>query len=427
MTAALRRPGALVWTLLALALAVRLAGVAVVDFKAVDDPADYDRMAASIAAGDGYPPSNFLENGGPSAIRPPLYPYTLAAVYETTGARFNAARVTGAFLGTAAVALIGLVAWRLFDRRTATVAIAIAALFPPPMVNGLSILSEPLFVVLELGALLAALEFRESAQRRWLVATGVLVGLATLTRVVGLVLLVPVIALVWRTAFPGARSFASPAIVVVTAALTILPWTVRNAVELDAFVPVATTGGYLMAGTYQDAARNDPEYPGAWRVANADPKLARIMREGNGDEAEIERRLWSEALEYMGDHPLYVAEVGGRNTLRLFELEGREWNRLSTASIGLPTWVADAGFFGFWLLVPFVLVGAFTRAARAVPLAIWAFPLVCVAAAAFTEAFTRLRAPIDPFLVILASLGAIALWDRYRGNWRSRSMRQHAR
>ncbi len=67
--------GAVVWLLLALALAVRLA--LVFESRGAGlrlDAVDYDAFGRSIARGDGFPESSLAASGGPTALRPPLYP-----------------------------------------------------------------------------------------------------------------------------------------------------------------------------------------------------------------------------------------------------------------------------------------------------------------------------------------------------------------
>src|SRR5215213_9692357 len=192
--------------LLAFALLLRLAFiVATPGYAPQHDDRDYDRLACGLVAGEGYTrvgPANTERACGDSptgeatAFRPPGFPMFLAAVYtvsEPLGIeRWTAARVAQAVLGTAVVALLGLVAWQLFGRRVALAAMALGAVFPPAIVLGGSLLSETLFSALMLAAIAAALgDRRAGGDRRWLVVAGVLCGLAFLTRSNAPALLIP--------------------------------------------------------------------------------------------------------------------------------------------------------------------------------------------------------------------------------------------
>src|SRR5438105_8750844 len=145
------REGMLTAAVLVLALGLRVAYIAThplplshdpADYQHFLDPADYQRFAVSIAAGHGYPKSLYAPGGGPTAFRPPGYPYFLAAVYAVAGDHINLARVLQALLGTISVGLIGLIALRLFGRRAALIALVLAAIYPPLVLSSSTLISE---------------------------------------------------------------------------------------------------------------------------------------------------------------------------------------------------------------------------------------------------------------------------------------------
>ena len=75
-----------------------------------------------------------------------------------------------------------------------------------------------------------------------------------------------VLAAGWRRGhrLDGARRVA-------VAALTVLPWTIRNYVVSDgALIPISVQDGAAY-GTFNDEAANDPACPYAWRFALRDP------------------------------------------------------------------------------------------------------------------------------------------------------------
>src|SRR4051794_24938260 len=179
-----RRYGWAVGVVLLLALALRLGYVALTPgYAIVDDARDYDTHARSIAAGDG-----FARLGpGPSrvtAFRPPAYPILLAGVYTLTGhetkadeQRVFAGRVANALVGTAIVALIGVLALQVCARRAAPAGWALGAVYRPLIRVGGALMWEPLFGALRPGALTAAIAYRRSPHRlRWVVLAGVLGG-----------------------------------------------------------------------------------------------------------------------------------------------------------------------------------------------------------------------------------------------------------
>src|SRR5687768_8161725 len=103
------RPRSLAVAVIAVALLARLGLALLYDPPAASgDAADYARHAEAISESGTYPPSQSALGGGPSAFRPPGYPFLLALTYEVLG-RDAGPRVVGALLGTLAVVLLGLV------------------------------------------------------------------------------------------------------------------------------------------------------------------------------------------------------------------------------------------------------------------------------------------------------------------------------
>ncbi len=412
----LPRLGLAVWALLAVALVLRLGYVAATpDYTLVADAKDYDFYARSIATGQGYG----FSHGLPTAFRPPGYTFLLAGVYDVAGVaraeadeRLPPARIVQAFIGTLAVALIGLIAAQLWGRRVALAALALGAVYLPLILIGGALMSEPLFVVLMLGSLAAAIQHRRSAHGyRWALLAGFVGGLAVLTRANGLVLLAPLAFGVW-TVRPrwSWRALAPPALLVAVALATVAPWTVRNAVELHAFVPVSTQLGSALAGTYNDDARHDRANPASWRALKRVDDLRDIYGQiGTIPEPTLEKQLRSASLHYIGDHPAYVATVAFWTTRRLLELGGLDWARHTYATVSVEPGWANAGIIVFWVVALLAVAGAFTVRARRTPLFVWAVPALMYLSVVFLVVETpRYRSPIDPFVILLAALAVTA-------------------
>jgi 4-amino-4-deoxy-L-arabinose transferase-like glycosyltransferase len=273
-------------------------------------------------------------------------------------------------------------------------------------------MSEPLFVVLMLGSLAAAIQHRRSAHAyRWALLAGFVGGLAVLTRANGLVLLLPLAVGVW-TVRPrwSWRALAPPALLVAVALATVAPWTVRNAVELHAFVPVSTQLGSALAGTYNDEARLDRENPASWRSLRRVDDYRHIYAQvGTIPEPTLEKKFRSASLHYIGNHPAYVATVAFWTTRRLLELGGLDWARHTYATVSVEPGWANAGIVLFWVVALLAVAGAFTVRARRTPLFVWAVPALMYLSVVFLVVETpRYRSPIDPFVILLAALAVTA-------------------
>jgi 4-amino-4-deoxy-L-arabinose transferase-like glycosyltransferase len=406
--------------LLVLALVIRIGYIeATPDYDLVHDAWGYDYHARSLAVGEGYG----LSHNRPTAFRPPGYPFLLAGVYKVFGVeasrraeRLPVARYAQAVIGTIVVALVGLLAHQLWDRRVALAALALAAVYLPLILIGGAVMSEPLFVALMLGSLAAAVQHRRSPHRyRWVVLAGVLGGLASLTRANGLILLAPLAVAAWdmRPRW-SRRALLPPAVLVAVALLTVSPWTVRNAVQLHAFVPVSTQLGSALAGTYNDQARNDHENPASWRSLKHIPEYKAIYdRAASIPEVELERRIRSSAMRYVREHPLYVGEVAYWTTRRMLDLGGLEWARHTASTVSVDRAWATAGVICFWVFALLAIGGLLTGWARRAPGFVWAVPALMYLSVVFLVVETpRYRSAIDPFVVLLGALAVTWLVER---------------
>jgi 4-amino-4-deoxy-L-arabinose transferase-like glycosyltransferase len=403
-----------------LALIVRVALVlGTSDYAPRTDSADYDRSAVSLVQHGTFPSSYLAAKGGPTGFRPPLFPIALAGVYELTGtgsatSRWEAARIFEALLGAVAVLLLSLIALRIWGRRTALIAGAIAAVDPPLILVGSSLLSESLFIPLVLGATLVALVYRDQPRLRWALLSGVLIGLAALTRGNGVFLAIPLAFLVW-TARPRLRrrSIAVPLALLVAAALTISPWTIRNEVVFGQFVPISTETGYILAGTYNDAIQYEKDYPALWYLPIAQLRTL-YAAHPNYNEAQVSSRLTSEGLSYIGNHPGSLLRTAFWSGMRLLNLTGTTLERLYAFGEAYPLWLTTWSVYAFWVVLALSIAGALTAAARRAPWALWAIPGIVILSTLFFEGMTRYRSPADPFFVLAAALAIATLVGRSR-------------
>ena len=415
------------------ALALRIGEVQGTSFRPRNDAGSYLTLASYIARTGDYslrrtPGSGAGGTRGPSAYFAPGFPYFLALVdildgHETRrDGAIHPARISQAVLGTITVALIGLVALELFGEVAGLIALVLAAVYPVLIELSVTLVAENLLTALVLAAVYAALRVRRArsawASYAWVAGTGVLAGLATLTHENGIVLLIPLILAVW-SGRPRLRprSLAAPVLLIATVALTIVPWTIRNAVVMHHFIPVSDETGITLVGTYNVASAADPQLAYKWRVFYGIPGERALIRESPTlTEPQIGARLESQALHYISAHPFSPFAVAFHNTLRMFELEGSFAWQASAAAVSLPTNTARVGIFSFWLLCLLAIAGAFTRLARSAPTWVWVVPLLLALSVVVVNVETpRFREPVDPFLVLLAAAGVATAVGRLRG------------
>ena len=411
------------------ALVVRLV-VVVADtgYEPGNDAFEYDLQARAVAEDGSYTRSLYLIQGGPSAVRSPGYTYFLGGIYALSGDSVTAGRIAGAVLGALAVLLLYLIARRIWGRRTGLVAAALAALFPPLVLLSRDLLSESLFIALELGAVLCVLNFRRSGgMLRWAAAAGALCGMAALTRNTGLALLLAMALGVWILR-PRLRllSLAAPAVMIACAALVIAPWTIRNAIEFGRFLPLTTSPGIATAGTYNEVSHGDGATHGAWRDPQLVPRFLPLFVTAGIDEGTVDATLRREAREFAWEHPGYLAETSVWNLLRLFEIAGGsvvDGRGEPVDDRGIGSAVPLSERIGLAAVALLAAVGIFaivrtrspaeagTRRIPAGPPFLWLIPTLMIITAMPIAGLPRYRLPADPFLLILAAIGALWLFD----------------
>jgi len=369
------------------------------------DPADYDRLGRLLADGGGFGES-VVAGGGPTSFRPPGYPVWLGSVYAATGDSITAARILQAVLGGVAVVLLGLLARRLWGSRVAVVVAVLAAVHPQLLVASTALLSEAIFVPVELVALWTVVRFRDTGRTGWLVAAGLSSGVVILVRPVGAVVLLAVVLLAGR--------LRAAALAVAAALLVVVPWLVRDYQAFDMFVPVSTLDGFNLAGTYNDTAANDPPSTRyAFRPSNLVPDHVPIIEANAGDELGMARDLRRQALEHIRDHPTAPVEAMARNSLRLAGLAGFEITATSMrVDAGYGRSVAWAVHLALFPTVAAAGAGAYlarreplARLLAMVPAGLWLLTVPVLGHA-------RLRGAIEPLLVLFAGLAVVRAADR---------------
>ncbi len=388
----------------------------------VFDAAAYSTIAANLDRGEGFtlgkgatqPASNYSPG-------PPLF---VAGVYKLSGGvHERLARIVLALLGTLSVLFTYLIGRRLSGPPAGLIGAAAIAIYPALLEYQGMLMGEPLAATLLSGAVLASLWAADSERSsRWLLP-GVAFGALTLVRpeYLGVALLVGLVVLAkdWRGGWRVA--LAPSALLLVGVAVVVVPWTTRNAIALDRFVPVSTGGGQvLFAGTYLPSD-GDPEKVGA-EVVERHPELF-------GPHA-VERLRLEQILARLA-----AQRYPGMETDRALSKMGKEqlWDDLSEEPLEYAGFVAtkvwriwthgqravmqEPGWKLFhWALLVFGLVGLAVLAAkrRWEALLIAVIFLSITAISALLVASPRRVLVMMPLLAALAGAGATAAWQQLR-------------
>ena len=214
----------------------------------------YEVAASRLAsAGDFVSPS--IE---PTAGWPPGFPFVMSVLYRVFGEHLKLALALNVVLATATAVLLYLIAERMFGRLAGRIAGGFFAILPGPIFFTGLYMSETIGVFIVVAFLALAVFLPE---RRWTaIALGVALGLAALTHGAGLLLAIVPLAMWWGR-YPTRDWVRHAAVLLAAMVLTIAPWTIRNAIVMDAFIPVANNASWTLYVGHNPIANGGPELP----------------------------------------------------------------------------------------------------------------------------------------------------------------------
>jgi 4-amino-4-deoxy-L-arabinose transferase-like glycosyltransferase len=376
------------------------------------------------AAGDG---------GEPSARRPPLYPMLLSKfAVDGEVTRLNVA-LLHLGLGVATVGLVFVVSQRLHLGSWGTVAAVLVACDPILLQQSTLVMTETLAAFLAALALYLLTRTSDDGRAWNAMLAGGALGLAVLCRPTFLIWLVAC-----ACAMPVLRGFWTQRLVrtaaILLAALVVLsPWAVRNWLAFGSPIITTTHGGYTLAlannpSLYEHLRSGHPlaewgvedlQYERTWELY-AGQRLDGIWlwetryietfgRPPTGDwyERAEDAYCYEVAFRTIRDDPAMFAYS---SVLRL----GQLWSPLpnpSTHSSTLLRYAVAVWYIGVYALA---LVGIVRLRWRILQTPwVWGVLLALSFTLVHTFYWTnlRMRAPVMPFVCLLAAVGAGWLWD----------------
>ncbi|HWF73623.1 MAG TPA: glycosyltransferase family 39 protein, partial [Solirubrobacteraceae bacterium] len=376
-----RREAYLLLAAIAVGVAARIAYVlATRHFALAGDEVEYDSEGWLIAHGHLFYtrlPYGILTNG---AWKPPGYPLWVGVWYAIVGHHPLVVRFAQVPFGAVNIFLSWILARRLFGSRVAIAAGFVVALYPLAFQYEELLYSEALATPLTLAVLIVI--FTGTPTRRRAVLCGVLLGVSLLIRASDVFLLAGVL-VAWGTRAGWRRGIALTALATLAAALVVAPWTVRNAVVLHGFVPIAIDDAALY-GTFNAQSANDPVYPYAWRTEP--PAAAPLFNPRHPlDELTLHDKLLHLGLSYISAHPTSVLGAFFWNGLsRLWDIRRRSHSLAEVPFEGRSRLLTNLGLDVYDVLLPLALIGLW-RARRRRELVFGVLAIALAAAIVFTS------------------------------------------
>lgn len=415
------------WWLVAVGVALRVvwAFVAARQPKILADPMTYLTAAQRIADGQGY--VGFY--GFPTSYFPPGYPWFIGIYQwflELVGLgdhQVIAVALLQSLLSGAAIAATFLIGRSIGGQRVGLVAAGILALWPNLILHSSLALSETLFITLLTVSLAGLLSMFDDGRWIWWRAAlgGLCMGAATMVRP-QVLLIAGAVVLIWALARPGWAELAKRCAVLGIGVLVFVgPWTVRNMVVLDGFVPVSTNDGDNLCVGF------NPEATGHFGVPDS-CDTGEFYIDGPDAELRRQKETRQRAIDWVLDNP---GEQPGLAWKKLwFTFRSDDDAIWASMSFGQDPWMSQplrTTLFGlsgsFYAAVMLFAAGGLVLASRVG----WRVraanpaPLIVVAGAVISSLLpimffgdARFKVPGAPFYALLAAVAMVGAVDWIR-------------
>ncbi len=378
------------------------------------DAAIYNNLAHSLLKDHCY----CYAPGHPTAFRPPLWPYTIAAVYALFGDHVESVRMLCGILGSGTCVLVYFFAKDLFGRRIALLIGLLAAFYAGLFIWDGWLFAESLYIFCQTFFLFALARLQQgSPWKTWGIVGGIALGAAALTRpngalLLGLLCLWAAIVAIGR--IQPWRLAARNLVVIALVAIAInLPWSLYTYPVTHSLLPESTVGTTLL-GAYNDTTAQ--QGTGIYALWWLSPELNADIHDHSPADEKADVRM---ALAWIRSHPdempgLLAAHLGNmwipfKNTyvsLPFEQFPDRPTSRL-VRDVLLP----DMSYAVFALAALGLLLTWRRKRGQLLGISL-VIALTIVQNVAFYGS-PRFRAPIEPFLVILA--GGVFWWLSYHG------------
>lgn len=356
--------------------------------------------------------------GGTTYFRAPFYIYCLALVYKLFTISLWSARLFGLVVGLLTVAVTYFLGRRAFDRKTGLVAAMVYACYPYAVYFEMELLLVSLFTLLLTAAIWSAQRWNQAANFRIGLLTGLLLGLASITRPTALAL-VPVLGLYHIYCAKGIQGrWKSMAPFALGLLLIVGPISIRNLVVAGDPVLISSQGGInFYIGNNETADGTTAALPkplGAnWRISDitaiAETETGHDLKPG-----EVSTFWAWRAIDWIIENPSEFASRQANKFYHSFlNLEASNNRDLGLFFDKIAILSYNPLSFGLlFMFAVFGLVAGFRTHRSSNLLPIIVAVLTLVVSVFFLS--SRFRQPLIPLYAILASYGLIELLRRLK-------------
>jgi 4-amino-4-deoxy-L-arabinose transferase-like glycosyltransferase len=367
----------------------------------------YDTFARNLLAGEGF--SNMVHY--PDIFFQPIYPLFVSFWYLIFGPSPMLVCLIQGVLGCATAIFVYLIGKQLFDRNVGYISLITVLFYPYTTFLDTALTDMSLFTFFLVISIYFLLKVKEKPDLAHIIPAGFSLGLATLTR--GTILLfLPFVAIWLLLMLDFSRAVRTYILIMLFVLLSITPWTVRNYIVSDAFVPItvasksalwignnASLKNILLAGKSVDML--ETPYP----MNNVAPNVA----------VESSKKYYNEAMTFIRKNPFEVIKLAAIKFTIFWSWDyfprivGDPNNKEGRLLPGLKL----RSIVYAWSYRPVLILGiigmifSFRKWKQTLLLFFLFFSFTL--AHVITFGFPRYRLPLDSFLAIFAAYGIVSI------------------
>ena len=341
-------------------------------------------------------------DGRISSFRPPLYIMFMAFIYSIFGQNFMLIKIIQSAIGALTCLAIYQIGKDIISEKAGVISAAIAAIYVSFIYSPAHILTETIYTFLFTVSVMFFAKNERHADFKWQALAGLSLGLASLTK--GTPQLFPACmfffmilkALVERASIK--KTFMQFVVICLFFLLPIIPWTVRNFFVHKNLVMITTETGEAFYSAYH------PPEGKRFGFSTVDDTKKKWSKINQRSETEGSKFLIEENLKFIRQNPLHVAKL---TVLKVaFMWSPFDWEIMGGNGVYN---------FSYGFIVPFMIIGVAVTIMRKMLYSLLLYlPIVYSQGIGVAfDASPRYRLPVEPFLIVIAAIGVIYIYNRF--------------
>lgn len=270
----------------------------------------YHKGAISIISGKGY-----RIYGHIGAYEPIGYAAILALLYSIFGAKILVAKISNVIFAVIGFCFLYFIVNKAFkNKKISYLCMLLYAILPINIVYTSVLSTEITFTALYL--ILIFLIFKTDKRLNILIFMGILLGILSLIKPYMMVYEFVIFLLDCYKLKSLKKSIKNLCIIIIFMSLTILPWTIRNYLVFNDFIPISTNGGYTLYANNNDYATGGWQNP--FNIPNSPLLKYKDKNDEYWDEVKVDKEGKRLAFNWMVNNPEKFGNVGLKKLKNLF-------------------------------------------------------------------------------------------------------------